>query len=79
MIDREQPLPPYLQLAAIIRNQVKSGELKRGARLPSIMKMAGQYGVAQITVQKAIQVLKNEDLIIAYQGHGTFVAPEAPQ
>jgi GntR family transcriptional regulator len=76
MIDRDGPLPPYLQLAAIIRKEIKSGDLKRGARLPSIMKMAEQYGVAQITVQKAIQVLKDEELIIAYQGYGTFVAPD---
>jgi GntR family transcriptional regulator len=76
MIDRDGPLPPYLQLAAIIRKEIKSGDLKRGARLPSIMKMSEQYGVAQITVQKAIQVLKDEELIIAYQGYGTFVAPD---
>ena len=76
MIDRDGPLPPYLQLAAIIREQIKSGDLKRGARLPSIMKMGEQYGVAQITVQKAIQVLKDEQLIVAYQGYGTFVAPD---
>jgi DNA-binding GntR family transcriptional regulator len=76
MINRDGLLPPYLQLAAIIRNQINSGELKRGARLPSIMKMAEQYEVAQITVQKAIRVLKDEDLIVAHQGYGTFVAPD---
>jgi DNA-binding GntR family transcriptional regulator len=73
MIDRSKHLPPYKQLAAIIRGQIESGELAPGSRLPSIMQLSGQYGVAQITVQKALTLLKDEGLVIGERGYGTFV------
>jgi DNA-binding GntR family transcriptional regulator len=74
MIDRDRPVPPYQQLASIIREQVRTGELARGQRLPSVMKLAEQYGVAQITVQKALRILKDEGLVVGVGGYGTFVA-----
>lgn len=76
MIDRDRPVPPYQQLAAIIREQVRTGELAPGQRLPSVMKLAGQYGVAQITVQKALNLLKAEGLVVGVAGYGTFIAED---
>jgi GntR family transcriptional regulator len=75
-ISRDRPVPPYLQLAAIIRGQVESGELARGTRLPSILAMSGQYGVSVPTVRKALGVLKAEGLVTSVGGYGTFIAEE---
>lgn len=74
MISRDRPVPPYLQLAAIIRNRVASGELGRGARLPPILTMAAEYGVSVPTVRKALQVLKAEGLVTGVPGYGTFIS-----
>jgi DNA-binding GntR family transcriptional regulator len=79
MIDRSRPMPPYLQLAAILREKINSGELARGTRLPSVLGLADEYGVAQVTVQKALALLKAEGLVVAYAGYGTFVSEEPPR
>jgi len=72
-------MPPYLQMAAILRGKITSGELAPGTRLPSVLGLAGEYHVAQATVQKALALLKDEGLIVAYAGYGTFVAEDAGQ
>ncbi len=74
MIRRDTPVPPYLQLAAIIRSRAESGELAPGTRLPSILAMAGEYGVSVPTVRKALDVLKAEGVVVSTPGYGTFVA-----
>jgi len=72
-------MPPYLQLAANLRSKITSGELAPGTRLPSVLGLAAEYHVAQITVQKALTLLKDEGLIVAYTGYGTFVAEQLPK
>lgn len=67
-------MPPYLQLAAIIRARVESGELAPGTRLPPILAMAGEYGVSVPTVRKALAVLKDEGLVTGIAGWGTFIS-----
>jgi DNA-binding GntR family transcriptional regulator len=77
MIDRARPMPPYMQLAAILREKVASGELAPGTRLPSVLGLAAEYQVAQVTVQKALALLKEEGLVVAYAGYGTFISEES--
>lgn len=72
-IDRSAPDAEYVQLAAIIRGQVDSGELPRGSRLPSIIDLASRYGLAPVTVSKAIGVLKAEGLVVTSPGRGSFI------
>jgi DNA-binding GntR family transcriptional regulator len=74
MITRGTPVPPYLQLAAIIRGQIESGDLAPGQQLPSALTLAATYQVSAPTVKKAISLLKDEGLITGVPGYGTFVA-----
>jgi GntR family transcriptional regulator len=69
--DAEEPL--YLQLAAILRGQIESGELER--RIPSVKTLTQQYGVAQGTAERALAVLRDEGLIRSRMGRGHFVVP----
>jgi DNA-binding GntR family transcriptional regulator len=39
--------------------------------------LARQYGVAPMTIQQALRELRNEGLVIAWQGRGVFVRDEA--
>jgi DNA-binding GntR family transcriptional regulator len=73
MIKRGTPVPPWRQLAQIIRDQIKSGELAPGAQLPTILDLASQYDVAVSTVRKALNTLKAEGLVVGVGGYGTFV------
>ena len=79
VINRDRPVPPYLQLAAIIRDRVASGDLAPGTRLPSILAMSGEYRVSVPTVRKALDVLKAEGVVVSVGGYGTFVSEDAGQ
>lgn len=74
MITRGTPVPPYRQLAAIIRGQIESGELAPGQQLPSVVALAAEYEVSTPTVKKALSLLKDESLVTGVAGYGTFVA-----
>ena len=74
VIMRGTPVPPYMQLAALIRGQIESGELAPGQQLPSALTLASTYQVSAPTVKKALNLLKNEGLIVGVAGYGTFVA-----
>lgn len=73
-IDRAAPEPLYQQLAAILREQIRSGELRPRTPVPSITQLAGEYELANMTVRKAIRLLMDEGLVITVPGRGTFVA-----
>lgn len=72
-IDRDAPVPPYRQLAAILREQIESGEIPPGRRIPSLVDLEQEYGLARDTLRKAIQVLKDEGLVETVQGMGIYV------
>ena len=74
VITRGTPVPPYRQLAAIIRGQIESGKLAPGQQLPSVITLAADYQIAVPTVRKAIGLLKAEGLVTGVAGYGTFVA-----
>ena len=73
IIDPAGEVAPYLQLAAILRGMIESGELAPGARLPSIIDLAETYGVARTTAHKALRVLVDEQLAVVSKGRGMFV------
>lgn len=74
-VDADSPDWPYQQVAATIRERIRTGKL--GPRLPSYMNLAHELEVSPMTVQRAIGVLRDEGLVVTYPGRGTFVA--APQ
>ena len=66
-------LPVYTQLAFIIKENIATGELVPGVRIPSEANLAKQYGVSPMTVRQAIGVLVEEGLVERIHGSGTFV------
>jgi DNA-binding FadR family transcriptional regulator len=73
MIDPDSPWPAWRQLADALRDQIVSGELAPGARLPSEETMTQQYGIARNTVRKAISTLRAEGLLDVDPPHPTRV------
>jgi GntR family transcriptional regulator len=51
-----------------------AGALAPGSRLPSIVKLAEGYGTSTGTIQKALAMLRAEELIVSVPNYGTFVA-----
>lgn len=66
-------MPPYRQLAAILRDMITSGELAPGATVPPIKRLRAEYGVAETTARKAVALLRDEGLVETVTGWGTFV------
>ena len=60
-----------MQLAALLRGQIKSGELT--GRVPSVKSLSQEHGVSHITAEKALDVLKHEGLVRTAIGKGTYV------
>lgn len=64
---------PHRQIAAQIRARVRRGDWGPGEQLPSIPAIAQSFGVAKQTVQRAIDQLRVEGLLITKPGSGTYV------
>ena len=73
-VDHDAPEPLYVQLAAILREQIAAGQLPPRSKLPTLGQLASDHNLAITTVQKAITLLKDEGLIVAYPGRGMYVA-----
>ena len=72
-IDRADPRPPNVQIAASIRAAILTGELQPGTRLQSGQELATFFGVARQTVQTAINALRTEGFVRGQVGSGVFV------
>lgn len=79
LIDRHLKIPQYLQLAEYLREQIQSGQLKPGDRLPSFNEMKAQFDAVQRTVEKAHSLLEGDGLIRREPGRGVFVNHPAPR
>jgi len=64
---------PHRQIAAELRARIRRGDWAPGERLPSIPAIAAMYGVAKQTVQRTIDQLRVEGLLITKPGSGTYV------
>ena len=74
VINRESVVPPWQQLADLLRDRIESGELPPGSRIPSAASLAQEHDLAPVTVRKAITQLQNEGLLVSRVGWGTYVA-----
>jgi DNA-binding GntR family transcriptional regulator len=63
------------QVAADIEADIDAGKLVPDTRLPSEAELAEQYGVARISVRRAIAQLRERGKVITFQGRGTYVTP----
>ena len=66
--------PKWEQLADHIRQQIKSGELAPGDKLPSTAQLRAQHDISAGMVRQAILVLQTQGLVEGVHGLGVFVA-----
>jgi DNA-binding GntR family transcriptional regulator len=77
VIDRQWDEPVYQQVAGILRDQIKSGQIEPRRPIPSVRTLCETYGIARATAGKAIHLLADEGLIRRVPGKGWYVAPDA--
>ncbi|MEV4325743.1 GntR family transcriptional regulator [Microbispora rosea] len=73
MLDRDGPVPIYKQIAELIHEQIRRGELVEGDAIPSEAEMEAEYGVARPTARRVARELRELGLVRTVQGMGTFV------
>ncbi|WP_219835602.1 GntR family transcriptional regulator [Paenibacillus sp. R14(2021)] len=69
--------PLYEQIYGFVHEQITSGQLKAGERVPSEKELAEQFNVSRITTKKALEGLAQEGLITRMRGKGSFVSDHA--
>lgn len=74
-VDPASAVPPYEQIKAQVRAQIRAGSLAPGTRLPSIRQLAGDLRVAPGTVARAYAELEAAGLLDSSRTRGTRVRP----
>ena len=65
--------PQYKRIAADLRTQIESGDLRPGDPLPSESQLAEQYATARGTARHALAELEGAGLVESVHGKGRFV------
>lgn len=73
-VNNDSAEPIYMQIANGIKENISSGELNNGDKLPSEEQLVQNIGVSRGTVRKAIIELVDEGVLEKIQGKGTFVS-----
>ncbi len=60
-------------VADALKENILSGKLKDGERLPTQEELAQQFGVSRTVMREALHTLSSFGLIESHQGRGTFV------
>jgi DNA-binding transcriptional regulator YhcF (GntR family) len=73
-VDANDSIAPYEQIRVQIADQVRTGHLASGTRLPTVRRLAEDLRVAPGTVARAYRTLEEDGVIETRGRHGTFVA-----
>ncbi|MDX3235639.1 winged helix-turn-helix domain-containing protein [Streptomyces sp. ME03-5709C] len=65
--------PRWRQVYALMEERIADGTYPPGGRLPSLMELQQEFGIAVATGQKVLRQLRDDGLAVMYPGLGTFV------
>lgn len=74
-VDKDSPIPIYVQLYEGMTALIVSGSLQPGDALPSETDFSRHFSISPMTVRQAMSELVNQGYIRRERGRGTFVAP----
>ena len=75
-IDRSSEVSPYEQLRVQFMEEVTSGTLAAGTRIPTVRKLAEDLGLAPNTVARAYRELEADGFIETRGRNGSFVSAQ---
>ncbi len=78
-IRHDSSVPVATQVARDLEDDIKAGRIAPDTRLPSEVDLSEQYGVARMTVRRAVAQLRDKGLVITVHGRGSFAAPRDEQ
>ena len=72
-------IPSFQQIKNHILQRIHAGEWKEGDQIPTEAALGRQFGVARMTVNRALRELASEQSVSRIQGLGTYVAQQKYQ
>ncbi|KFL32183.1 GntR family transcriptional regulator [Devosia riboflavina] len=79
MLDADSPEPLWRQAAEVIRNQIASGKLAAGGRIPAERDLLEQLSISRVTLRRALQSLVEDGVLTSSHGRGWYVSADAPR
>ncbi|MFK0173446.1 GntR family transcriptional regulator [Streptomyces sp. NPDC090306] len=76
MIDFVPDVPRWLQVHAEILRRIKAGDYAPRTRVPSVVQLQEEFGIAGATAQKVHRQLRADGMIYTVPGMGSFVSPQ---
>jgi DNA-binding GntR family transcriptional regulator len=76
-IRADYPEPLWIQAVNLISEEIRSGALKPGMRLPPERELCLQLNISRVTLRKALNHLVEEGILTASHGRGWYVAARA--
>lgn len=73
-LDFDNNIPIYLQVMHIIKQDIVTGQLKAGDKMPSSREMSQKLGLNFNTVARVYKELEMEGIVYTKRGLGTFIA-----
>jgi GntR family transcriptional regulator, transcriptional repressor for pyruvate dehydrogenase complex len=70
---RIKPRKIYEEVAEVLIDLIKSGQLKSGDKLDSVQQLAENFQVGRSAVREALSALRAMGLVEMHQGEGTYV------
>ncbi|MDG9705533.1 GntR family transcriptional regulator [Streptomyces sp. DH37] len=78
MIEFTDDAPRWRQIADVLKARIADGTYPPRTRVPSLLQLTAEFGVASATAHKALRNLRAEGFTYTEQGLGSFVSPTAP-
>ena len=66
-------MPIYVQIVNYVKAHIDDGSWPPGHRLPAERTMAADWGVAYLTIRRAMKELRDRGLVVSVQGRGTYI------
>ena len=73
VLDYRDARPIYTQICDGIREQILTGVLREGDKLPSVRELAMELTINPNTIQRSYRMLEEEGWIASVAGKGSFV------
>jgi len=74
LLDYRDVRPIYAQIIGGVKEQITSGILRSGDRLPSVRELAAELAINPNTIQRAYRTLEADGWIVTVPGKGCFVS-----
>ncbi|WP_223167417.1 GntR family transcriptional regulator [Nonomuraea sp. SYSU D8015] len=73
MIEWKPDIPRWRQVYEILLERIENGTYPPGSKIPGILQLQEEFGIATATSQKVLHQLRADGLTETHAGMGTFV------